>query len=130
MHFDPTRLDASQAEVWIDIASVDTGDTERDSTAQEPDWFHVAQFPQAYFQAQRFSLDQEGTLTYRAAATLEIKGQATPIEFFFELGQTPRLVGHARLDRLPLALGTGDWLDTTWVGQYFEVEVALVLAQD
>jgi hypothetical protein len=33
------------------------------------------------------------------------------------------LTAQTRLDRIALGVGTGDWLDTTWVGQHIDVTV-------
>ena len=48
------------------------------------------------------------------------------VELIFSVHQDDNrliLQGKATLDRIALGVGTGDWEDTTWVGQFVEVEV-------
>ena len=40
-----------------------------------------------------------------------------------EHGAARVLTGTARLDRLALDVGTGEWADTEWIGQYVDVAV-------
>ena len=63
-------------------------------------------------------------------ATLTFGGQARQIDFRFrvQLGEDAIVLdGQARLDRLALGVGTGDWTDTTWVGQFVDVDVSVVV---
>src|SRR5471032_2921596 len=48
--FDPANLASSHITITVDLASAVTGDTQRDSALPGPDWFNVAQFPQATFE--------------------------------------------------------------------------------
>jgi polyisoprenoid-binding protein YceI len=91
-------------------------------------WFAANVYPNASFEANQFSANDDGSFT--AKANLTIKNQVTPVEFLFTVTQgdsTDRRVleGRTRLDRLALQLGTGEWADTTWVGRFVEVSVRL-----
>jgi polyisoprenoid-binding protein YceI len=48
---DQRRPFLSSAELWIDLASVTTGDPERDAHVRSPEFLNVAQFPRALFKS-------------------------------------------------------------------------------
>ncbi len=123
IRFDAGQLDASSAEVVIHTAAVSSNDDERDNTIRGPDFFDAANFATAVFRASRFAVTAEG---YVAAGELEIKSLRLPLEFRFSVvedASATRLTGSARIDRLAFNVGTGDWQDTTWVGQHVDVRV-------
>jgi polyisoprenoid-binding protein YceI len=49
---DQRRPYLSSAEVWIDLASITTGEPERDTHVRSPEFLNVAQFPQATFKSE------------------------------------------------------------------------------
>ena len=123
IHFDPDNLDASSALVTIDASSLATNDVERDATLAGFDWFDSKKHPQVTFSASEFEATAEGFVT---TAMLNIRGASYPVTFNFavlENANTYTLTGTARLDRLALKLGTIEWLDTEWVGQFVAVQV-------
>ena len=119
----------------IDATSVATQDSERDTTLAGGDWFDTPNFAQIIFSANRFEhlADDSSSNRISSSATLEIRGTSYPIQFDFSVsseGNQRTLHGTATLDRLALNLGTQEWADTEWVGQFVQVEVvvqALVL---
>ena len=122
----PGELDFS-AEVIIATAAVATGDSERDDTLATAEWFDVATFPEATFRSSRMSLNPDGS--YTAEGSLTIRERATPVTFQFvlnEAGEQIELTGNADLSRLELGVGTGEWLDTTWVGEQVRVDVRVL----
>lgn len=127
IHFDAAQLEYSRASVSIDATSVATQDSERDSTLAGSDWFDSPNFATVTFTAANFALNSNGTFT--ATAQLDIRGAAYPVQFDFKVesqGNQRRLEGRAQLDRLALNLGTVEWTDTEWVGQFVEVNVVIV----
>ena len=124
IRFDPDNLAGSRATVTVDVAGVDTRDSDRDDTIRGSEWFDVASFPTAEFATDSIRASEVG---YVADATLTIRDQSTPVQFAFDVTTgtdgNMTLDGSARLDRLALGLGSGDWQDTTWVGQYVDVNV-------
>lgn len=126
VQFDARDLEGSAASVVIDADSVDTRDAERDEIIRGPDFFDVLGFPTVTFSAGEFSKTRDGG--YLARGSLTIRGEKSPVELVFSVdtmnGRTV-LDGHARLDRIRLGVGRGDWLDTSWVGQYVKVDVHL-----
>ncbi len=123
---DPRSIDDTRMDVTIDLTSVQTGDSDRDTTLQDGAWFDTATFAEARFATQSVSRAEKG---FVAASTLTLKGQTTPIQFSYQLnreGSRNILVGNATLDRLAMGVGTGDWTDTDTVGQFVEVAVRVV----
>lgn len=123
VRFDPEQLDASSARVIIRTAAVSTDDDDRDNNLREREFFDTSNFPEAIFSASDFAQTEQG---FVARGHLEIKGLRLPLDFHFNISQTDEritLEGNAQIDRLMFNVGTGDWQDTTWVGQYVEVMV-------
>jgi len=123
VYFDPDKLDASSAQVTIDANSLETNDEERDGILAGLDWFDSEQHPQVTFSANDFAVTNAGFVT---TAVLQIRGASYPVTFSFAVvseANTHTLTGTARLDRLALKLGTIEWLDTEWVGQFVAVQV-------
>ncbi|MEO0996565.1 MAG: cytochrome b/b6 domain-containing protein [Pseudomonadota bacterium] len=131
MRFDGNALAASGFDVRFDVASVDTDDAERDTTLQDAAWFDAADHPSVRFVTR--SLERNGA-GYSASAALVVKGEEHPVAFDFTIGNDDDgrrvLNGSARLDRLALGIGTGDWSDTATIGQYVDVDVRVVAAGD
>lgn len=124
MRFDATRLDASVFDVVISANSVETMDKERNETLMDREWFDGVNFPQIFYSATTFAALPNGT--FSANGEMRVKGLVTPVKLIFTVaqdGEQVSLQGSATLDRIALGVGTGDWEDTTWVGQFVEVEV-------
>ena len=125
IRFDRLNLEDSSMDVVIEVGSVDTGDAERDGYILSDAFFNQAVFGQARFYTNEIIATEQG---FSANATLSIKGISLPLAFDFlvsEEGKQRELNGSARIDRLAWELGTGDWTDTTWVGQYVDVNVTV-----
>jgi len=124
LRFAPSQLDASSFDVTITVASVETRDRERNELLMEAEWFDSEAHPQVYYRAARFVDLGDGS--FRADGELVVKGKSTPVPLDFTIVQDGNryvLDGHTRLDRLELRVGTGEWEDTTWIGQYVDVQV-------
>lgn len=122
IRFDPANLPASRAAVTIDLSSVETGDDERDQTLGQPAWFGDRS---ARFRAGRFEALGDGRFR-TTDATLDFGSGAHPVTLTFGVERRDGrwvLDGTATLDRLALNVGTGEWRDTTWVGQFVDVAV-------
>lgn len=122
--FDPERLQDSYFDVTIEVASVSSDDQERDQTIVDLDFFDVASHAQVRFIAEGFVLNQEGG--YETQGQLTMKGLTKAAKFVFKIEEVDGkqvLIGASQLDRLAWNIGTGDWADTTWVGQEVVVNV-------
>jgi polyisoprenoid-binding protein YceI len=131
--FAADNLAASKIDVSIDIASLDTGDKERDDTLKSADLFDPAKFPKARFVSSKITIvgggryEAQGKLTIRNV-TKDIK---LPITFQTkeEKGrQMAYLTGRYTLKRLEYGVGQGDWKSTEWVKDDVVVTFSLKLA--
>jgi polyisoprenoid-binding protein YceI len=131
--FSPDNLAASKIDVSIDVASLDTGDKERDDTLKSADLFDPAKFPKARFVSSKIAMvaagryEAQGKLTIRNV-TKDIK---LPITFQTkDQGgkQMGYLTGRYTLKRLEYGVGQGDWKSTEWVKDDVLVTFSLKLA--
>lgn len=127
--FDPASPQTGRITARIDLASVDTGNPERDEVLKGADWFNLARWPQAVFSAGQIVRDGEGFL---ARGTLALRDVTAPATLKFRWtpaaqGQPARLAGSAVLDRLAFGVGQGEWRDTSYVGNRVEVQVDIGL---
>lgn len=111
IRFDPDALGDARFVVEVELASVDTQNSERDAALAEPDFFDSGQFPTAFYRAERFETAGTG---FRALGELELRGTKRPVALEFQWRTTSEgaeLVGRATIDRLEFAVGRGDWVD-------------------
>ncbi|MGB8326254.1 MAG: YceI family protein [Steroidobacteraceae bacterium] len=118
--------------VTIDVDSVDTRDSDRDSTLRSADFFNAKRWPQATFVSSAITsaapgrYDVRGALTIRdvtrelrltlvARATLEAR---KPVVY---------LAGATTIHRLDFGVGQGDWQSTDWIGNEVTIEWSLRL---
>ena len=135
--FDPENLEASQFDVTVSLASVDTGDGDRDEILRSDDMFAVSKWPQAHFQTT--SISYKSGNQYLADATLTIRDQTRPIPFPFTLdiskpdANSPavfHLKADIQLNRLDFGVGKGDWEETTWISDPVQVRVDVTAARE
>ena len=129
--FSPDLLDQSKVTAVIDLASVNTGDKQRDQTLPSADWFDAAAHPQAEFRADRFEKTGEGR--YVAHGTLSLKGVKKPLDLPFRLkidGKTATVSGTASLDRTVFGIGQGEFAATDQIPAKVTVRVELHAIRD
>ena len=130
--FDPARLEESSAAIKIDMASVDTNSADRDANLPTSPWFFTESFPESKFEAAKFEKTAENA--YVAHGNLTIRDVTLPVDLPFTLeitadpagGQTAKMQGTLTLQRLDYGVGSGDWKDTSTVGNPVVVKVLLV----
>ncbi|WP_350015948.1 YceI family protein [Rhodanobacter sp. IGA1.0] len=126
--YDAANLASSKFDVEVDLASVKTGDSDRDSALPGSDFFDVAKFPKAHFVTTGFR--QVGGKVI-ADGTLTLHGISKPVSL--EVTFKPQADG-ATLDvagtvkRLDFGVGTGDYADTSVIGGDVKVTAHLQLA--
>lgn len=123
--FDPADLPHSSAHVVIATASGKTGDSFRDTTLGEEEWFDPAHFPRATFVTTKISAAGAGR--YVADGVLTIKGKAVPVKLPFTLktaGATATMTGSTAIDRL--AFNMGNKSDAT--GAFVSKQITLTIA--
>jgi polyisoprenoid-binding protein YceI len=124
--FSPDALDRSKVTVAIDLASVDTGDGQRDAVLPSADWFDVANHPKAVFTATKF--EKTGGDNYVAHGTLQIRGVTKPQDLPFKLnilGDEAQVHGTTALDRTAFGIGQGEFAATDQVPAKVTITVAL-----
>ncbi|HEV8017672.1 MAG TPA: YceI family protein [Steroidobacteraceae bacterium] len=122
---------ASRLEVTVDMASVDTGDQERDDTLRGADLFSVKKFAQARFAATQIVKSASG---YEAVGKLTIRDVTRDLRVPFTLRTATEqgasvcyMSGKTALKRLDFGVGQGDWKATDQVGNDVGVSFALRL---
>jgi polyisoprenoid-binding protein YceI len=126
--FDAQDLPSSRFDVLIDLASVNTADSERDETLRGADLFDVKKFPQGKFVAEQFVAKGAGKYTGAGKLTLRNVTRDVPIEFTFEQKDgSAWLKGSAALKRLDFGVGQGEWKDTDTVANEVKVRFILLL---
>jgi len=124
--FSPDALEASKVSVSIDLASVKTGDDQRDASLPSGDFFNVAEHPKATFTATRFEKTGEGRFVARG--TLTLRGVSKPLSLPFRLkidGDTATVTGVTSLDRLAYGVGQGEWQNTETIPAKVSVNISL-----
>jgi len=122
---------AGRLDVTVEIASLDTGDKERDDTLKGDDLFAAAKFPKAHFLATQFARTAAG---FEAQGKLTIRDQTRDVRVPFtfrtavEQGATVGYMsGKTSIRRLDFGVGQGDWKATDQVGNEVGVSFALRL---
>jgi polyisoprenoid-binding protein YceI len=119
---DPAK---SKFDVMVDLASVDTGSSERDETLVTADFFDTSKMPKAHFVTESFAAAGDGV---EAKGSLTIRNQTKPVTLkikFAENGNAATLDVDTTLKRADFSLGnSGDWAD---IGADVPVHAHLVL---
>lgn len=126
VQFGPEALDKSKVTVTIDLASVKSGDEQRDASLPAAGWFDVANHPKAVFTANRFQ--KTGPDAYVAHGTLDLRGVRKPQDLAFRLkitGDTAKVSGAAALDRLAFGVGQGEGAATDSIPAKVAIRVDL-----
>ncbi len=128
IRYDAANLAASKFDVEVNLASVKTGDKDRDGALPGSAFFDVAKFPKAHFVTTGFHRSG-GKVT--ADGTLTLHGVTKPVSL--DVTFKPQ-TGGATLDvagtvkRLDFGVGTGDYADTSVIGGEVKVTAHLQLA--
>jgi polyisoprenoid-binding protein YceI len=86
VHLDEQHPENSWAKVEIDVASVDTGNADRDGHLRTPDFFDVERFPKITFASTKVEkLDDD---VYTLIGDLTINDKTNPVAVEFELTGT------------------------------------------
>lgn len=124
--FDPAGA-KGQLRVVVGVASLGTHNSRRDEVLKGEDFFAVKQYPQAVYEARKFTRTADGR--YTAAGTLKLRGVTRPVlvAFTFTAGgdKTAAVEGKAIIHRLDFGVGQGRWKNTRWVGNDVELNFDL-----
>ena len=126
--YDAANLASSKFDVEVTLASVKTGDADRDGALPGPDFFDTAKFPKAHFVTTGFR--QSGGKVI-ADGTLTLHGVTKPVSLevtFKPQGSGATLDVAGTVKRLDFGVGTGDYADTSVIGGDVKVIAHLQLA--
>ena len=127
IRYDSTSLDDSLFDVTVDLASVSTGDADRDAALPDKEFFNLGQYPKAQFVTRKFRRSGEQVI---AEGTLTMKGISKPVDLvvkFEPLGAGGTLDITTRVDRLDFDIGSGDYADTSTIGNEVKIKAHLEL---
>lgn len=114
---DPEEPATGRLEVSVFLDSADMNSADINRTIKNPEWFHVARFPQARFESTEITRD--GADRYLAKGTLSLKGVQRRIAVPFhwrQSGPTASMQGELVLNRGDFGIGTGQWAKGNPIG--------------
>jgi len=125
--YDPAAPQAAHVHIVIDTASASSGDTQRDEAMPDSDWFDVAAFPQAVFDATGFT--PAGGDKFTTTGTLTIRGVSQKVVLPFTLDVANGVAtakGTLNLTRTDYGVGQGAWASGDNVGLAVGVSFTVV----
>ena len=128
IQFDPAKPEAASIAFVVDMASATLGAPETDAELPKPDWFHVAQFPQAKFQSG--GVKSVGAGKFEITGKLSIKGQVREVVVPVTLTQSGAITsanGTFVIPRMAFKIGENAWADTSVVANEVQVKFKLAL---
>jgi polyisoprenoid-binding protein YceI len=133
---DPATIDSAEGRFEVDLASVDTGNPDRDAHLRSADFFDVEKFPTMTFVSKSVSRDGD---TYRVLGDLTIKGITKEVALDYEHGGEGvdpygnRKIGGTLTGTIKrsdwdltwnVALETGGWLVSDKISIEIDLQVA------
>jgi cytochrome b561/polyisoprenoid-binding protein YceI len=124
--FSPDMLERSSLTVRIDLASVSTGDSQRDAALPTSDWFDIAAHPSAIFRSDR--IRSTGGDNYVATGTLDLRGIKKKFAVPFTVrikDESASAHGAFTIDRTLFGVGQGEWSTTDQIPAAVSVKFSL-----
>jgi polyisoprenoid-binding protein YceI len=130
--FDPADLASSRIVVEIETGSADTQDKDRDTALAGEEFFAVARWPSARYEARQFTA--AGGDRFEAHGKLTLRGITRDVRLAFSFkpsadGRTAALSGGTTIRRLDFGIGQGEWADPKWIGNEVRIRFVLALQQ-
>lgn len=129
IRFDPASPAAAQAQIAIELASIDTGFPEGNDEVGGKLWFDTRRFPQARFVST--SVKPLGNNRFQVTGKMTIKGRthdATTPATFRQEGSLGVFEGSFVLKRADYGIGEGMWADFGTVANEVQIRFRLVAA--
>jgi polyisoprenoid-binding protein YceI len=126
LNFDPAKPSAAQAQIDIELASIDTGSAEADDEVVGKSWFHVKAFPKATFVARQ--IKASGPHQFEVSGVLTVKGKSQDIHFplqYAAQGAAGVFSGGFVMRRADFAIGEGIWSKFDVVANDIQVQFQL-----
>jgi len=125
--YDAAKIATSKFDVDVDLASVKTGDSDRDGALPGADFFNVAKFPKAHFVTTGFRQNGADVV---ADGNLTLRGVTKPVSLnvtFKPQGAGATLDVSGTVKRLDFGVGGGEYADTSVIGADVKISAHLVL---
>ena len=120
---DAKNPSADRIQVKISMTSVDTQLPELTKALRGPDFFDVAQWPNATFISD--TVHKTGPDQYEVDGKLTLSNVTRQIKVPFTLhrkvSDSPELTGQLTIKRLDYNIGLGQWKNTQWVGNQVNI---------
>ena len=126
LNVDPAKPAAAQAQIEIDLASIDAGSSEADDEVVGKSWFNAKAFPKATFVAKQ--IKATGANQFDVTGVLTIKGKSQDIKFPLKLaaqGNVGVFTGGFVIRRADFAIGEGMWAKFDVVANDIQVNFQL-----
>ena len=124
--FDPTQLAKSHVKVTIDLASVTSGDNDRDGTLKSDSFFNIAAFPKAVFEAASFTKKDATHFVAHGKLTLHGVTKAQDLPFTLTIkDKVANMTATTSLDRTAFGIGSGDYASTDMVPAKVGISITL-----
>ncbi|MGH1377915.1 MAG: cytochrome b/b6 domain-containing protein [Alphaproteobacteria bacterium] len=129
--FDENNLADSKVRIEIDISSIKTGSSDRDTQAVSGEWFDAGSHPYAVFESDDFK--KVDSNQFIASGDLTLRGVTLPIELPFTLDITmndrdeniAEMSANIELNRLDFGIGQGKWQSTDAIGGIVKLDISL-----
>lgn len=125
--YDEANLATSKFDVDVDLASAKTGDADRDGALPGGQFFDTAKFPKAHFVTTGFVKSASGVV---ANGTLTLHGVTKPVVLqvtFKPAAGGGTLDVATTINRLDFGVGSGDYADTSTIGNPVKINAHLLL---
>jgi polyisoprenoid-binding protein YceI len=127
--FDPQSPQQARVDFSIDTLAIDAGLAEATTEAPSAAFFDSRKYREARFVSQH--VKALGGQRYEVAGTLSLKGKSRPLKFVASVtpqGSALLMRGGFTVNRLDYGIGSGDWADTSALGNAVHVKFNLKLA--
>lgn len=123
---DPARPQEGRIRVAIDLASADAGGIDADNLLRSKEFFDVARFPTASFEARTIRAAGDGR--FEASGAFTLKGRSANLVLPFTVrrdGAGTLFEGATTISRLAFGVGEGQWSDTATLEDAVLIEFRL-----
>nr|WP_298410422.1 YceI family protein [uncultured Halomonas sp.] len=128
MQFSKEALEDSRFDVIIDVTSIDAGNSQRNDTLPDEEWFFFERFPKATYVTSAIRKGRD--TSFEAVGTLTLRGMEREVVLPFDWqieGDSAFMQGRANFDRRQFDIGQGEWASDDVVGYPIQVIVDLTL---
>jgi polyisoprenoid-binding protein YceI len=130
IQIDPARPQDGKVKVSIDTASEDAGGADADNLIKSKEFFDIAHFPSATFEASSISAGTDGR--FLASGPFTLKGHSANIVIPFTTHSDASgtwYEGSTKISRLAFGVGQGQWSDTSTLDDEVLIQFKLRVAR-